>query len=244
MAVPIGKMDCDSAQQQIAPVRALGSSYAAVRYKDRVPGMLESPPYRLVGAVDGTKLSWTPAVPPGVPETIGLGQVIEFTPGGEFVVTSQDADHPFYLGGYMTGGDAFDGVGDPEWVNIIPPAQYLDHYVFFTDPTYPETSLVVTRAPSRVDGSFADVELACAGKLGGWQKLGQYEYTRVDLVTGDFQGVNGCANGRQEMKSALPFGVTVWGWGTTQQTKLVSYAYPAGAGFQPINEVLVPASPK
>ena len=106
------------------------------------------------------------------------------------------------------------------------------------------SALVVTRAPSRVDGSFADVVLACSGKLGGWQKLGEYEYTRVDLVTGDFEGVGGCTNGRQEMVSALPFGVTVWGWGTTQQTKLVSYAYPAGAGFQPINQVLVPAAPK
>ena len=244
MAVPTGKLDCDSAQQQIAPVRALGSTYAAVRYKDRVPGMPESPPYRLVGAVDGTELTWIPTTPPGMPKTVGLGQVIEFTPDGDFVVQSQDAEHPFYLGGYMTGGDAYNGVGDPEWVNIIPPAQYLDHYVFFTDPTYPETSLVVIRAPSRIDGSFADVELACAGKLGGWQKLGEYEYTRVDLVTGDFEGVGGCTNGRQEMASALPFGVTVWGWGTTQQTKLVSYAYPAGAGFQPINEVVVPVVPK
>jgi hypothetical protein len=76
------------------------------------------------------------------------------------------------------------------------------------------------------------------------QKLGDHELTRVDLVTGDFQGVGGCANGRREMKSALLFGVTVWGWGTTRQTKLVSYAYPAGAGFQPINQVVVPAIQK
>jgi len=244
MSVPAGKKDCDSAQQQIPPVRALGSTYVAVRYKDRSAGMPESPPYRLVGVVAGTKLAWEPAAPPGVPKMIGLGQVIELTPDGDFIVRSQDAEHPFYLGGYMTGGQSFDGIGDPEWVNIIPPAQYLDHYVLFTDPTYPETSLVVIRTPSRVNNSFADVELACAGKLGGWQKLGAYEYTRVNLVTGDFQGVGGCANGRQEMTSALPFGVTVWGWGTTQQTKLVSYAYPAGAGFQPINTVSVPVIPK
>ena len=57
-------------------------------------------------------------------------------------------------------------------------------------------------------------------------------------------GVGGCTNGRQEMSSPLPFGVTVWGWGNTQQTKLVSYAYPAGAGFQPINKVVVPAIPQ
>lgn len=244
MAVPAGHKDCDSAHQQIAPVRAMGSSYVAVRYKDRVPGIPETPPYRIVGVVDGTTLKWRPAAPPGVPEKIDLGQIVEFTPKSDFVVESQDAAHPFYLGGYMTGGAGFNGVGDPEWVNIIPPAQYLDHYVLFTDPTYPETSLVVIRSPSRVDGSFADVELACAGKLDGWQKLGDHEFTRVDLVTGDFQGVGACSNGRQEMASALPFGVTVWGWGTTQQTKLVSYAYPAGAGFQPINEVVVPAIPK
>jgi hypothetical protein len=240
MTVPAGKTDCDSAQQQIAPIRALGSAYVAARHKDRRPGTPEAPPYRLVGVVPGTKLTWEPAEPPGVPQTIGLGQVVEFTPSGDFVVKSQDAEHPFYLGGYMTGGQGYDDIGDPEWVNIIPPAQFLEHYVFFTDPTYPETSLVVTRTPSPLDGSFADVELACAGTLGGWQKVGAYEVTRVTLVTGDFQSVNGCANGRQEMTSARPFGVTVWGWGTTQQTKLVSYAYPAGAGFQPINAVSVP----
>jgi hypothetical protein len=244
MAVPVGKTDCDSAQQQIPPVRAMGSSYVAVRYKDRVAGRPESPPYRLVGLVEGTTLDWKPAAPPGAPKTLNLGDVVELTPEGNFTVASQDASHPFYLGGYMTGGADYNDVGDPEWVNIIPPAQYLDHYVLFTDPTYPETSLVVIRSPSRVDGSFADVELACVGKLGGWQKIGDHEFTRVDLMTGDFKGVGSCANGRQEMSSALPFGVTVWGWGTTQQTKLVSYAYPAGAGFQPINEVVVPAIPK
>jgi hypothetical protein len=95
-----------------------------------------------------------------------------------------------------------------------------------------------------VDNKFADVTLGCGGILTGWEKIGAYEYARVDLVTKDFMGVNGCTNGRQEMSSDLPFGVTVWGWGNTQQTKRVSYAYPAGAGFQPINEVFVPATPK
>ena len=122
-------------------------------------------PYRDSSAVRGS----TPSAPPGVPETIDLGQIVEFTPKSDFIVESQDPAHPFYLGGYMTGGAGYSDVGDPEWINIIPPAQYLDHYVLFTDPTYPETSLVVIRSPSRVDGSFADVELACAGKLGGWQ---------------------------------------------------------------------------
>lgn len=249
MTVPNGLNDCDSAQQQLAPVKALGSEYAAVRYRGRgadIDGGVpeEAPPWRLVGAVKGTKLIWTPSAPVGAPTTLDLGQVAEFPSTGPFVVASQDAEHPFYLGGYMTGSEPYNGEGGPEWVTVIPPSQYLDHYVLFTDPTYPETSLVVVRTPSKVDQKFAEVTLACGGVLTGWQQLGAYEYTRVDLVTGDFMSVNGCTNGRQEMNSALPFGVTVWGWGNTQQTKRVSYAYPAGAGFQPINKVVVPAIPQ
>jgi hypothetical protein len=129
-------------------------------------------------------------------------------------------------------------------VNVVPPPQFLRRYVFFTDPTYPETSLVVIRTKSKMSGEFAPVTLACKGEITGWKAIGEYEFTRVDLVTGDFQDVGNCTNGPQEMSSTAPFGVSVWGWGTTQQTKLVSYAYPAGAGFQPINEIKVPPVPK
>jgi hypothetical protein len=267
MQVPLGQTDIDSAQQQLAPVRALGSEYVAVRYRGRgadvdggVPdgGSNESVPWRLVGAVNGTTLTWEPAQPAGIlSNTINLGDVVEFDTPGPFVVKSQDANHPFYLGGYMTGGGGpddggpggFNGEGDPDWINVIAPSQYLNYYVLFTDATYPETDLVLVRTPSQVNGSFADVTLNCAGNptaltVSGWQPIGSYEYTRVDLSTGDFLSVNGCSNGRQELSSPLPFGVTVWGWGhTAEQTQLVSYAYPAGAGFQPINAVVVPPTP-
>jgi len=248
--VPVTAAACDSAHQQIPPVGALGSEYAGVRYRNRSSATgEEAPPWRLVGAVDGTQLTWTPSTPPGAPTTLNLGDVFEFMHSGPFVVTSQDEDHPFYAAQYMTGADylgSFAGEGDPEWVNIVPTAQYLDGYVFFTDPTYSETSLVVVRKPSSVDGQFKDVSLDCAGVLTGWQPLGSYEYTRVDLVTGNFQSVNGCANGRHEINSDAPFGVTVWGWGSAAavNTTYVSYAYPAGASIQQINEVVVPPIPK
>jgi hypothetical protein len=48
------------------------------------------------------------------------------------------------------------------------------------------------------------------------------------------------------MKSVAPFAVTVWGWGgysTKIYSGFVSYAYPAGASIQPINEVVIPPSP-
>lgn len=249
--VPVTAAACDSAHQQIPPVRALGSRYAGVRYRNRAAATgEESPPWRLVGAVDGTQLTWTPSAPPGAPTSLQQGELAEFMAPGPFVVASQDEDHPFYFAQYMTGADhigGFGGEGDPEWVNVIPTEQFLEKYVFFTDPTYPETSLVVVRKKSPTTGQFADVVLDCTGPLGGWQPLGDFQYTRVDLVTGDFQSVNGCANGRHEMQSAAPFGVTVWGWGGYSQSFFsgyVSYAYPAGASVQSINEVEVPPVPR
>lgn len=195
-----------------------------------------------------TTLTWEPAAPVGAPTSITQGSVYEFESAGPFVVRSQGNDHPFYLGAYMTGGSDFNDEGDPEWVNVVPTAQYLDHYVMFADPTYSETNLVVVRTKAKEGGTFADVTLDCAGPLTGWQDLGDYQWTRVDLVTGNFQDVGGCSNGGHDLSSPLPFGVTVWGWGSkaalSPKTTLVSYAYPAGAGVQPINDIFIPAVPQ
>jgi hypothetical protein len=51
--------------------------------------------------------------------------------------------------------------------------------------------------------------------------------------------VGGCDNGRHEMTSAGPFGITVWGFDNS-----VSYAYPAGASIKPINSIVVPPVPR
>lgn len=244
----------DTGHQQIPPVRALGNEYVGVRYRNRYEGKEESPPWRLVGAVDGTTLTWTPAPPAGAPNTLGVGQVVELVASGPFVVRSQDAQHPFYMSAHMTGAGEFDpeskdGRGDPEFVNVIPPGEYLSSYVFFTDPTYPETNLVLVRAKGK-DGKFADVDLDCAGIVGGWSPIGDFEYARIDLVRGNFEPQGKCNNGRHEIKSANPFGLTVWGWGsaatgpmglgTSFYSQYVSYAYPGGANVQPINTVVVP----
>jgi hypothetical protein len=247
--VPNGAVACDASHQQIPPVRALGHRYVGVRYRNRATANgEEAPPWRIVGAVDGTTLSWTPSAPPGAPSTIKLGEVKEFQSSGPFVVKSQDEKHPFYLAQYMTGcGHVGSSVseGDPEWVNVVPVDQYLSRFVFFTDPTYSETNLVVVRRKSQATMQFEPVTLACAGPLTGWKPIGDYEYTRIDLVTGNFQNVGKCSNGRHEMTSNAAFGVTVWGWGQVGLgTHAVSYAYPAGASVQAINEVIVPPTPK
>jgi IgGFc binding protein len=98
----------------------------------------------------------------------------------------------------------------------------------------------------RKNGAFADVTVDCAGVVGGWQPIdagGDIEYTRLDLVTGNFQPVGGCNNGLHVASSTKPFGLVVWGWGSAATggfpSQGVSYAYPAGASVKQINDVVV-----
>jgi hypothetical protein len=270
--VVLGTQACDSAHQQILPVGALGGEYAAVRYRNRFDGVEEAPPWRVVGAVDGTVLTYDPPLDgdAGAPTTLDRGQSALFNAAGPFVVRSQDDAHPFYMNAYMPsadwaaalagqplpgpGQDAGPGPyaarGDPEFVNIVPPAQFDQRYAFFTDPTYPETNLVFVRTKGK-DGSFHDVTLDCAGVLGDWKAIGtagHYEYTRVDLVRHTFTPQGACDNGRREAHSDAPFGLTVWGWGSEETgsqwtdpgfSLTVSYAYPAGQRIATINAVVV-----
>jgi hypothetical protein len=235
---------CDAAHQMIPPVAALGSDYVAPPFRTRIPsGTPESIPYRLVGAVDGTTLAYDPPVP-GAPASLSAGQRIDFESAIAFRVTSQDKDHPFYVGQIMP-GCAVSGFtpahcdGDEEFVNVLPPAQFLSKYVFFTDPTYPTTNLVVVRVAT--PSGFKDVNLDCAGKLSGFKPVGTsglFEITDVDLVR-DGAPNGSCANGPHVAESDGPFGIMVWGL-----SHAASYAYPAGGSIAPINTVVVPPTPK
>lgn len=246
---------CDSGHQAIPPVSALGFRYVGSPYATRQANMQdESVLYRIVGAVDGTTLSWDP-MPGGAPQSLGVGQMVDFEAAGPFTVSSQDADHPFYLGQMMPGcrvnGGSRPGInpqamsaeynclGDEEYVNILPPAQFLTRYVFFTDPTYATTNLVITRVKGK-DG-FKDVTVDCLGAVGGWEPAGgsgDFEVANVDLIRA-LQGNAGCTNGPHSAESEGQFGLTVWGLDSFS-----SYAYPAGGNVAPINTVVVPPTPK
>jgi hypothetical protein len=273
--IPLQRRRADGAEQMLPPVKTLGSEYVAVRYRSRDKTTEESVPWRIVGAVNGTTLTFDPPVP-GVPTSVNAGQLVELNAPGPFVVSSQGADHPFYFAQYMTGGCGADdvvesdcplhGEGDPEFVNVITPSQFLPRYTFFTDPTYPETNLVVTRVRDTSSGVFPEVSLDCAGVLSGWQNVGssgKYQFTRIDLSTGNFQGQNGCNNGVHTIVANTPgtdaasvtaaFGATVWGWGnpltdnnSTDEsnprfTRWVSYGYPVGVNVTKLSDVVVSA---
>ncbi len=230
MQLPLGNAACDSGHQQLAAVPLLGTEYLAVRHKERNPGANEKALWRFVGAVDGTTLTYDPPV--GGPATLAAGQTVTFSSSGPFKVTSQDPGHIFYLSQLMTGGESNNDVGDPEFVSLVPPQQFLRSYLFLTDPTYASTDLVFVR-PLASDNTYHDVTLDCAGVIGPWFGIGgtSYQYARVSWSR---TGTNGCSNGVHKAFSTAPFGLTVWG--TDSYT---SYGYPAGMSVRPINTVVV-----
>lgn len=242
----------DSAHQQMPHVQALGSEYVGAGIVTRLASLQpESVAYQVMGTVDGTTLTWEPSVPNGAPTTLNVGQVVEFESTTPFVVRSQDEQHPFTLTQYMSGtsqtGTRTDcvtlgqpcGLGDEEWINLTPPVQFLQRYVFFTDPTYGTTNLVVIR--KRLAGGFADVNLECLGPITGWQPVGSsgdYEYAHVDLIRRGVPSGN-CGTSRHEANSAAPFSVVVWG-----TDAYASYGYQAGGNIGSVNTVEVPPVPQ
>jgi hypothetical protein len=239
---------CDSAHQQVPPVSAYGSEYAVPPYTTRRMDLAaESIRYRFVGAVNGTTLTYDPAVT-GAPTTLKEGQVVDFETTLAFVVKAQDNNHPFFVGQVMTGCFVTSGsrpgctsssgccLGDEEYVDILAPAQFLNKYVFFTDPTYPTTNLVVTRVKG--PNGYEDVNIDCmTTPLTGWKNIdsaGKYQITNIDLIRGNTP--NGkCNNGPHTASSNGAFGVMVWGLDYCS-----SYAYPAGGNIAPINTVILP----
>ena len=245
----------DAAHQQIPHVKALGSEYVAPGVVTRLASLApESVPYRMLGVVDGTVLSYEPAAPPGAPTTLSAGQVVEFETTSLFVVRSQDDDHPFAFTQYMPGrpqnsrsgcGTASPvggscGLGDEDWVVVLAPKQFVQRYVFFTDPTYATTNLVITRA--RGESGLSDVTIDCLGApVTGWMDVdagGKYQVAHVDLARGGAP-VAQCAGSRHEAKSDGQFGLTVWG-----TDAYASYGYPAVGSVESINDVTVPTGPK
>lgn len=137
----------------------------------------------------------------------------------------------------VTGGSR--SLGDEEFVNVVPPEQFLQKYVFFTDPSYGTTTLALTRL--KTGGVFKDVTIECLGTVTGWTPVGtsgEAEVAAVDLVRNG-AGRGTCKNGSQSAQSEGRFGITVWGLDA-----YASYAYPAGGNAAPINAVVVVPAPK
>jgi hypothetical protein len=243
----------DAAHQQIPHIKALGHEYVAPGISTRMASLKpESVPYRVLGVVDGTALTYDPAAPASAPKQLNAGDIVEFETTALFVVKSQDAIHPFSITQYMPGAGVTGGsmagscsdqpmfgqtcaLGDEDWITLLPPAQFLQRYVFFTDPTYATTNLVITRVKG--PSGFSDVTVECLGApVTGWMNVdtaGTYQVAHVDLVRGT-KPVANCNGSNNQATSAGKFGINVWGtdW-------FASYGYPAGGNIGSINQVTV-----
>lgn len=258
---PFDEPGGDVTHVQILPTAAIGHEYAVSPYTTRRADLQEETiHYRVVGLVGGTQLTFDPAVA-GAPASLGQGQIVDFKTAGAFLVTSQDANHPFSIAQEMSTGNVnldtdagfrtdcatfYDAnqhlakaCGDEEFVPLVPPAQFMGKYVFFTDPTYSTTTLSVVRA--KANGKLEDVTIDCLGTIGGWQNVdsaGQYQYARVDLLRavppGTAADAGACSNGRHIASSSGPFGVIVYGLDT-----YASYGYPAGGNAAVLSGVVV-----
>ncbi len=229
---------CDSDHEQIAPIQALGSTYAIVPFEPR-GSTPESVIYRFTGTVDGTTLTYDPPQT-GLPTSLNLGQLAEFESTKEFLVKSQDAQHPFHVALMMPGCTGSpNNLGDEDYGQMVPPAQFLSSYVFYSDVTYSTTNFTVVR--NKTSQGYFDVNIDCVGNVTGWKPVDgadTYEYAWVDIVKGGVAQHNNCQNGPHTATSKGPFGITVWG-----EDSAASYGYPAGGNLATINSVVVPPIP-
>ena len=144
---------------------------------------------------------------------------------------------------YMTGAgeQGEGGWGDADFVRLVPPQQYLSHYVFFADPTYPFTTLTVVR--TKKDGAVRGRQRSSAwATITGWQPVGRRRLRdRVREARRSLQRHERLQQRRAtRWTRRAPFGVWVWGWGSEDtKTGWVSYGYPAGEGVLPINDVVI-----
>ncbi|MBX3191108.1 MAG: IgGFc-binding protein [Labilithrix sp.] len=227
---PFGhELDGGGGQQASMPETVWGSEYVAVRHADRWQGLVESPPWRILGGADGTRLSYEPARPEGAPEMIGRGELAIFESGSPFVVRSQDDAHRFYLSAHMTGGHYMlqrngrkftdESRGGSVSIGVLTTSRWAKRYPFLvvTEGLWPEHHLVVVRRRGA-----SDVTLDCAGTLTGWQTVDeQFEYVRVPLRDHDGRptphGERACTAGPHWIESHDPFHATLWGTNTTMR---------------------------
>ena len=238
--IPKGVGACDTLAQVIPAFEQWGSEYVGASYRGRTKGSDELVWYRIVGGRDGTELDYDPVKPAGAPLTLQAGELVLFRARATepFVVRSRDANHPFYLGVHMSGGSSpgMGGMGDPDFVNIVPAGQYRSAYSFYADTSFRNNSLVIVRKSVR--GEFKPVWLECAGELTDFIPVGtrgEYEYRRVDLSVdfkpGEKFGDKQCTTGLQRMRSEGPFTATIWGWDIA-----ASYGYPGGMAIRKLVE--------
>lgn len=230
---------CDHIEEQMLPLSAWGTHYVGARHPQRVPNINPAPEevyWRVIAAVDGTSVSFEPAVSP--PLVLQAGEHAEFASTSSFTAT---ADHPVLLVQYMSGcynvvdtsgspGNCDQGAtGDPYMLQATPVEQWLTQLPFLTDTSYPRDFVTIIREVGTT------VNLACLGEVPADHFTAipgtNYEVGHVDLDIAGAGGDGNCVDGAQFLTASAPVGVQVGGvdWAT-------SYGYPGGLSLNALWE--------
>jgi hypothetical protein len=207
-------LSCDHIEETVQPAETLGRHYV-VTQATGPNGNAVGQTVRLVGNVDGTNLTFAPAVS-GAPSTINAGQVVELgMVNSDFEVTG---DHEFIvatiqLSGGLVDPNAAGGMqkGDPSLSTATAVEQYRLKYVFL--------------APNDYDVNYADVVVPMGTHLTLDGTAVSQSPTQIG--TGGFGVVriklDGTKGGGHEIDSDQPCGLQIEGYG-----QYTSYQYPAG----------------
>ncbi len=229
--IPINMGYCDHLEQQLTPLSTWGTKYAAAMHPQRNN---EYVLWRFVAAEDDTTITFDP---PAVhaPLTLDAGQVYELASYQDFMAESTDPNKPFMVVQFMIGAEACGAAGnlrgDPAMTLSVPTAQYLDRYVFLSDPTYAYNWLVVVRS----DPSHS-IYLDCFNPIPDhrFQTIGSgpFQVARITL-SAQTGGVDGtCTSGARFIEGDGPFGI--WVYGVFADT---SYGYPGGMNLKRIYSI-------
>ena len=205
---------CDHIEETVMPAETLGKQYVVEMptgpHDVAVPATV-----RFVGNVDGTKLTYTPAVP-GAPATLNAGQVVELaTVSVDFLVAG---DHEFIVTVVQKSASVVDPgtaaakqKGDPSLSSIVAVQQYRLKYVFLAPNDY-DLSYADVVAPMNatlmLDGAAVTATPSGVGSTG-------YGVYRIKLGAGQ--------SGAHTLEANTPVGLQVIGYGS-----YTSYQYPGG----------------
>ena len=212
---------CDHLEESVFPAETLGK-----RYFVTVPTSPKSVPdrhvVRLYGNVDGTKLTYPGGAPPGAPDTIAAGEMVEIG------MTAQDfevvGDHEFGAVSFQIGAtllypDLPYGPlqkGDPAMSFATAVEQFRKKYVFL--------------APADYDTSYADVIMPLTATL----KLDGVALTIAPKPLSSGFGIarlplSNAKGGAHVLEASEPVGIQVMGYGS-----YTSYQYPGGLNLREI----------
>ncbi|HEV8246160.1 MAG TPA: IgGFc-binding protein [Polyangiaceae bacterium] len=239
--------NADHMEESVLPAEVIGKKYIVV--PPTTPnGNAVGHVVRIYGNVDGTNLTYPEGKPPGAPDVINAGDVVQIPPlptgqpapecykgttdhcmlNTPFIVES---DQPFAVASFMVGGtlqmpgtDAYTSQGDPAFTMEVTPEQFRKEYTFLAPSDYLENFadvLIPKGAAVTLDGSPLAVAPEAIGSS-------DWTFARVPL-SDDGGGVH-----KISTTDERGLGLQVAGFG-----RATSYYYPGGLNLHLISEAPV-----